>query len=159
MCFLGFTVSSSSAELENKTKKNHSCQTLVVFFSSKFKKVFWDVEHFWMTSTVLSEAALLWSTYVLSVASVSPWRIHSNFVRLLQLWLNLFRLSLCHLFFSSLLPLHPITLCSLPSSYAGILIFHNSPLLLQCLHLLFIVISAECKIINWYNSLKWNCFF
>jgi len=35
-----------------------------------------------MTSTVLSEDALLWGIYVLSVAAVSPQRILSNFVRL-----------------------------------------------------------------------------
>lgn len=69
------------------------------FFSSKFKKDFWDVEHFWMTSAVLSEAALLWSIYVLSVAAVSPQRIRSSIVRLPGFWLNLSCLSL-HVFFS-----------------------------------------------------------
>lgn len=42
------------------------------FFFSKLKRAFWDVEHFWMTSAVLSEAALLWCVYVRSVAAVSP---------------------------------------------------------------------------------------
>lgn len=51
-----------------------------------------------MTSTVLSEAALLWSVYLLSVAAVSPERIRSKVVRLPGLSLNLFCLGL-HLLF------------------------------------------------------------
>lgn len=47
-----------------------------------------------MTSAVLSEAALLWSVYVHSVAAVSPTKYHSKFVRLPGLRLSLFCLSL-----------------------------------------------------------------
>lgn len=150
MCFPGFTVSSLSADLENKSKKKHSCQTLGIFFPSKLKRAFSDVEHFWMTSAVLSEAAPLWSVYVLSVAAVSPQRICSDVVRLPGLWLNLFCLSL-HLvflflfFFSSLLPLHRIAPHCLSPFLCRSLNFHNSLLLLQCLHLLFIVMSDEYK--------------
>lgn len=82
-----------------------------------------------MTSAVLSEAALLWSVYVLSVAAVSLQRIRSNVVRLPRLWLNLFCLSLYLLFLVfSPLSCHDIT--SHHSVFllhnAGLLTFHNS---------------------------------
>lgn len=159
MCFLGFTVSSSPAELENKTKKNHSCQTLVVFFLLNLKRrsEMWSNSEWLLLCflKLLCCGALTCSQWHLSPPeefTVTLLDSHS-----FDLTFSVSACAIC--FFSPLLPLHPITLCSLPSSYAGILIFHNSPLLLQCLHLLFTVISAEYKIINWYNSLKWNCFF
>jgi len=55
-------------------------------------------------------------------------------------------------FFS--LSCHYITFCDdtvFFISYAGLSTFHNSPLLLLCLHLLLIVVSAEYKIICWHK--------
>lgn len=144
MYFPGFTVSSVSADLEKKS--NHSCQPLYFFF--EIKKGFLRCGvflndlccAFWSCSAVECLCALS--------GSCLP---HKEFtVNLLDCQGSdlTFSVSACmfwfwYLFFlSTILPLHHTT----PSfSFLMQLTFHNSLLLLQCFHLLFILMPAEYK--------------
>lgn len=78
MCFPGFSMSSLSVALQKKSKTNPFMLNSR-FFSSKLKKKekgvgessFGDIKHLRMTSTILFEAAQLWSVYMLSSSQES----------------------------------------------------------------------------------------
>lgn len=79
-----------------KTYQRKTIRVKLWIFSPKLKKGF--LRHGALLN-VLSEASLLWSIYMLSVAAVFPQRIHSTIARLSGLCLNLFCLSLLFFFF------------------------------------------------------------
>lgn len=144
MHFSGFTVSSVSADPENKS--NHSCQTLEFFFWNKkgflrCGEFLNDLRSaFWSCSAVECLCALSGSCLPHKEFTVNSLDYQGSDL--------MFSVSAClfcfwYLFFlSTVLPLHFTTLSF---SFLMQSSFHSSLLLLQCFHLVFILMPAEYK--------------